>query len=353
MRARTALAAILATVAYGAMGGSPAQAQVPDGRGYGMALWEGQERPVNAAPADTTITHVGVGLYRVVFPGEAARHGVAHVTAISADPVWCQVLALGTAGTAEVVAVGCYRAGGVPADTSFTVSFSGSDSATPPPAPELGKFGYLDVHADGTLVTAYNSYGRTNTVTPVSVGVYRVVLPGLGAAGGRRGGLQVTAVNPGMPVRCKVVTWTTTVAAQDVLVACHNAAGLRTGTRFVLTVHDRPLWGEQFPWTQYGYMWRQGSTGSEATNFNSLLGAGGNRALDGPNGQVAVELPLLTDRPNTVQLAGFGADASFCALVTKWVVAGIVTFVPGVRCYTSTGAPTSPAFLLWYGNNPA
>jgi hypothetical protein len=356
MRKWTALAVLLAAGTFagfgptGTAGAAPVQSEL---RGYGMALYEGQARPTNAAPADTSILRSGVGRYRVVFPRAAARHGVVHVAAVNPGPVWCQVMAFGPFGADELVSVGCFRAGGTPADTNFSISFNGHDSATPPPAPELGKFGYLDARADGTILTAYNSTGRTNTVTPSGAGTYRVSLPGLGAAGGRRGGLMVTAIAPASPARCKVGGWTTSTAGQDALVVCHDAAGARTNTRFTLTFHDQPTWGETFPWAQYGYVWRQGLTGSDPTNFNSVLGEGGNRSLNGPDGQVAVELPHLTTRPDTVQLAAFGTSADFCAIGQKWYVAGIVTFVPGIRCYTAAGARSQPAFLLWYGNNPA
>jgi hypothetical protein len=354
MRMWTASAVFLAAMTFGASaaaGAAPALAD--DSRGYGMALYEGQERPTNAVPADTSIVRVSTGRYRVVFPGAAARYGVVHVAAVNPGPVWCQVLALGTFGADELVSVGCYRAGGASADTHFSISFSGSTIASPPPAPELGKFGHVDARADGTILTAYNSSGLTNTVTPVGAGVYRVQLPGLGAPGGRRGGLKVTAVNAATPVRCKVANWSTTTAAQDVTVVCHNPAGVRTNTRFTLTVHDQPRWGRQFPWKQIGYVLRDASPGSDATNFNSVLGPGGIRTLNGPDGRVNAELPQLITRPDTVQLAAFGTTPDFCTLGQKWFVAGIVTFVPGIRCYTTAGAPSQPSFLLWYGNNPA
>jgi hypothetical protein len=350
MRTRIALAVLLTAGAFSTFAAAPAHAA--ELKGYGMALYEGRPQPDNAAPANTTITRVATGRYRVVFPGSAAAHGIVHVAAINPRPVWCQVLTFGVSGADEAIAVGCYRAGGVPVDTNFSISFNGS-TGNPPPAPELGKFGYVDARADGSLVTAYNSFGLRNTVTPAGTGAYRVRLSGLGSATGvRRGGLMVNAVNLSSPVRCKVAYWTTTSAAQDVLVVCHDPAGIRTDTRFTLTFHDQPRWGDQFPWPQFGYVWRQGPTGSDQTNFNSVLGPGGIRVNNSPTGQPTVELPQLVATPDTVQLAAFGASADFCTIVDRWVHAGIATFVPGIRCYTTAGAPSEPSFLLWYGNNP-
>jgi hypothetical protein len=71
-------AAALATVGLAA----PAEAAVPDGHGF--VQWNGTAVvPSGTWPPATTVTPGGGGLYRVIFPGQAAKGGVVHVTAIS------------------------------------------------------------------------------------------------------------------------------------------------------------------------------------------------------------------------------------------------------------------------------
>jgi hypothetical protein len=327
---------------------TPAQAAEPDR--YGFALWEGAGQPTNAVPAGTTVTVLGANRFLVRFPGQAARGGVAHVSATNSGPVWCQVAAFGPSGLDEVVFVQCHKAGGTPLATGFSVSFSSSSNT--PLLPKPGDFGYIDSYPDGSLNSQYNSAGLSNVVAHAAVGVWSVRFPGLGTPGSRAGSVLATAVNSLIPVRCKVGNWASDVAGQTVRVLCHDATGAPVDTRFHLTFqYQRGYYGGQNPPRFFGYAWFPGTDGgSPETNFNSVLGTGGNRILVSSSGIAIVELPQLHTQPDSVQLTGFGPTADFCTMA-GWANIGTFTIVRAIRCFTNEGGPTRTSFVASYSSS--
>ena len=103
---KRALAALAVPLLVLAGFAAPAQAATPDR--FGFAMWDGATAPpATKSPPATTIVPWAVGRYRVTFPGQAARGGVVHVTAIDPHGRWCQAAAFGQTGPDELVLVDC------------------------------------------------------------------------------------------------------------------------------------------------------------------------------------------------------------------------------------------------------
>src|SRR5262245_61767172 len=168
----TAAAAAVATVGLA----SPASAATPDR--FGFVLWNGGAVvPSGTTPAATTVIPGPPGRYRIIFPGQGARGGVVHVTAINDAPYWCQADGWGGSGADEIVGISCYKVGGVLAATAFSAIFSVSSGPLSTP---IGLFGYIDANPAGALISQYNSAGALNTVAHAAVGQYVVTMPALG-----------------------------------------------------------------------------------------------------------------------------------------------------------------------------
>jgi hypothetical protein len=212
-----------------------------------------------------------------------------------------------------------------------------------------GQFAYLDANPIGPFLNQYNSSGAVNTVTAGGVGVYTVRLPGLGLPpGGRAGSLQATAVNAGIPARCKVGDWAH--AGPDVLVRvlCFNAAGAPLNTRFTLSYQQqRALFGGLLPPREFGYLWFAPPTGPAPTNFNSIVGAGANTATPSGPGLTYVTFPRLFGPPDNVQVTASGFGSEFCGMMFRWVgSAAAGTVVRNVNCWTNAGTPVNTGFLI-------
>jgi len=129
-RWKARLGALAAAAVAGALAiAAPAHAAVPDRFGY--VLWDGSTVVGSGTfPGPTTVTPVGVGRFRVIFPGQAAIGGVVHVTAITGPvPHWCQVDTFGPVGPDELAQIACYRVGGTLDPTGFSASYDSSSGA--------------------------------------------------------------------------------------------------------------------------------------------------------------------------------------------------------------------------------
>jgi len=114
------LLVLCAMVAAGAAAGAgTANAAVPDV--WGFAYIDTSSGVPNVAhqagswgPGPTvTVSPGGPGEYFVRFPKIGIpKGGIAHVTAVTQGPVWCQIEKWGQSGSDEIVAVQCYRYGG-------------------------------------------------------------------------------------------------------------------------------------------------------------------------------------------------------------------------------------------------
>jgi hypothetical protein len=318
---------------------APAQAAVPDGHGF--VLWNGASPVLGSTwPPATVVTPGGSGLYRIIFPGQAAPGGVVHVTAVNGGPVWCQPLRWGPSGADELVYVRCYRVGVGPVDTPFSAVFASSS----PPDGLPGRYGYVHVDPAGGIVSQYNSSLAANIVTPSSSpGQYTVRLPGLGTPGAVDGSLQVTAAHPSIGARCSVARWASDPSGQTALVYCFNSSGLPLNTWFTLSYqHERSLFGSVSPPRNFGYLWNMPpppapNVGPPPTNFNSLGGPGVNVAASAGPGLTLVAFRGIAQRPDTVQVTTFAYLGQFCNLQGPWGYSGTTVIVRNVACYNAGG----------------
>jgi hypothetical protein len=338
---RPALAGIAGIVGIGAatmIGIAPAQAAVPDR--FGFVLWNGTAVvPSATVPAATTVLFAPPGHYRISFPGQAAAGGVVHVTAINPTPHSCQAVAWGTVGADEVVLVDCYVVPGVLDKSAFSATFESSSGVLPPGA---GRFGYVDAQGTGAIISQYNSAGAPNAVVHLAVGQWLVRMPALGTPGSLDGSVQVTGVNPGMTVRCKVAKWFSDPNQQQILVYCHDAGGAFLDTRFTVSFqYQRSLLGSAFPPNHFGYVLFGPPLGPPTTNFNSVLGLGANTVTVAGSGLWLVRFPSLGTLPDDVQVTAFGPGTEFCGMLTPWAHSGPDTLVRDVNCFFPSGS-TAP-----------
>ncbi|WP_327001194.1 hypothetical protein OHA72_39540 [Dactylosporangium sp. NBC_01737] len=337
------LIALVTTFAGVAVAAPPAAAALPDAHGF--VLWNGTATvPSGTSPAGTTVVGGPAGVYTIRFPGQAAKGGVVHVTAINTGPRFCQAVKWGPSGADEIVMVLCSQPGGALVPAAFSAFF---ESSSGPAGPINGEFGYVDWNdPTGTMIDQYNSVGAVNSVTPLGVGLYEVKLPGLMTAGPVDGSLQATAVGS-TPARCKVRNWTSAPAGQIAYVACFNSAGAPFRTRFTLTYqYNQSLRGAGWPPRYFGYLWFRPPVGPPTTNFNSQLGFGANTLLGAGTGLSLVTFPRLAVLPDTVQVTAAGGGSDFCNLLFPWTHTPTDTVVRDVACYNSGGARVDAGFLI-------
>ncbi len=330
----------LAVTAISSIGS--ANAAVPDR--YGFVLWSGGTIVGSGTtPAATSVGVGGPGLYKIDFPGQAAKGGVAHVTAINSVPHWCQVNSLLISGADEIVTISCYKVGGGADFTDFSAIFSSSSGA---PSPAFGSFGYVDSLPSGSLVSQYNSAGLGDGVTHGPPGQWTVKFPGLATPGPIDGSLQATAVSPAsVPMRCKVLSWSSGPSGQVAQVNCYNAGGVLADTEFMLTYqYQRALYGGFGPPKYFGYLWNQPVGGPVSTNYNNPLGPGANTVS--PGTLALVKFPSLAVLPDDVQVTSAGQGSDFCGLNTPWAHIGGDTVVRDVNCFTNAGTPIGSGFLI-------
>lgn len=333
--------AVAAVAATAVTASGSATAAVPDK--FGFVLYSGGAVVGSGTtPAGTTVAVTGTGQYKIAFAGAARDGGVVHVTAINSSPHWCQVNSFLPSGTDEVVAISCYRPGGAPDFTDFSAIFSASSG----PASAVGAFGYVYSTVGGALLSQYNSAGSVNTVTHTGTGQWDVKFANLGTPGPIDGSLQATAVSPPVvPARCKVLSWNSSSAAQVAQVTCYDASGALADSQFTLTYqYQRSLYGGAIPPKYFGYLWNKPIGGPIATNYNSILGPGGNTLSAGTLSLVT--FPKIGVLPDDIQVTGSGPGSDFCGLNFAWAHSGSDTIVRDVNCFTNSGAPSAAGFLI-------
>ncbi|MFC0528895.1 hypothetical protein [Phytohabitans kaempferiae] len=347
-------ASALVIALAGAVGVSaPARAAVPDGHGF--VLWNGAAVvPSGTWPPATTVTAGGIGVYRIIFPGQAARGGVVHVTAINSSAVWCQAMRWGPSGADELAYVRCYRPGGTPVNTAFTAVFTSSS----PPDAIPGLYGYAHAQPTGAIVSEYNSVlGGGNSVTHLgSPGQYHVTFPALGTPGPFDGSVQLTAVNSSVGAHCEVARWSSSLAAQDIIVLCFNATGAPFDTGFTVSYQfERSLFGHAYPPRNFGYIWNRPplpapNPGPPPTNFSSVAGPGANGLSASGLGLTLVSFRAVAQQPDTVQVTPFGRGGEFCNIQAGWFYSGSTVLVRNVACYTAAGVRVDAGSFTSYNS---
>ncbi|MFJ6214239.1 hypothetical protein ACIQGZ_13020 [Streptomyces sp. NPDC092296] len=343
------LAALLAAALPTA---TTAHAAVPDR--WGFAYLDNPTPPPGYSPDPTrqwgswpspsstpvTVDQLGLGSYVVHFPQIGGPGGVAHVTAVNKAGDWCQLNAWQPNGPNEDVYVSCYRPGGAPDNSAFTVLYTASTGA---PSSPVGSYGYLFSDVSGALLAQYNSTGAANSVGKGGVGIWKAWLPNLGLSD-YSGNLQVTAVDPKRPARCKVSDWGPSSSGQTVLVACYDANGKPYDTRWTLSYsYQRAVHGPVYPPKAFGYLWFNGSLPPQ-TNFNSV---GGSNSLGISGSVFIVTMPYVANPPDHSQVTAYGSDPGYCGLATPWDRSGGTASLY-VDCFDPGGAPVKGQFFAAY-----
>ncbi|GII83893.1 hypothetical protein Ssi03_18830 [Sphaerisporangium siamense] len=357
-RLRNVLLRILCVVSALAAGltaaGTSARAAVPDRWGFAVVDVQNgvpdlSHQAGSWAPGPTvTVTPGAVGQVYVKFPQIGIPSGgVVHVTAITQTGQWCQVQKYTASGPDEIVAVRCYKYGGTPQFTPFSIVFSQSTGLLPAPK----AFGYL-LWTGAAIGTQYNSAGGGNTVTPLSTGVWRVRLPGLGSAG-QAGGFQATAVNPDKPARCKVSDWTPLAAEQVIIVRCHNATNVPADSGWTLTYQrERAITGAAVPPKNFGYIFDTtpanpgpytpvppAITYNSLGSFNEIQGAG--------TGLRLVTFHKVGVLQDDVQATAYGPGPEYCNLLAVWATFGNEALVRDVACYNGVTRVDRQSFVTY------
>lgn len=353
-KAFTRLLLVCAMVAGGAVAGAgAANAAVPDVWGFAYVdTTSGVPNPSYQAGSWTsgvvTVSPGVPGEYFVRFPNIGAKGGIAHVTAVSQTAEWCQVEKWGPSGPDEIVAVRCYRFGGSPATTRFSIVFASSSGAL---SSASQAFGY--VYWDGSsIASGYNSSLGVNAVYPGPPGEWTVWLPGLGSSVAA-GNIQVTAVDSTQPARCKVGDWSWAPSGQKIQVLCHDATVNPLKTGWTLTYQrERAITGAFAPPKLFAYTFDNVpanpgpyAPGPPPVNFN-FPGAT-NTVQSAGTGLRLVTFPAVGALPNNVQVTAFGPGPEFCNLLTLWTTSGSTTYVRDVVCYHAT-TPVNRASFVSY-----
>jgi hypothetical protein len=302
------------------------------------------------APLKVTTKPGAVGQVFVRFPKLASKGGIVHVTAVSGTPVWCQAQRWARSGSAEVVVVRCYRPGGVPVFSPFTVLYSRSSAGFVP----AGRgYGYAYFRPGHGLVARFNSAGAADTVTAAGPGAWKLSMPGLGSAK-LSGSVQVTAVNPVKPAKCQLSGWASTPARQVFRISCYGAGTAPMNTGWTLSYQrKRAITGTQPKHFGYAFDNKPLVAGPyapvpPAVNFNSLGGINTVRRAGG--GLRLVDFPRVGVLPNIVLVTGVKAGAGFCNLLSPWAtdIATRNVIVRDVACYTAAGKPQAHLATITY-----
>jgi hypothetical protein len=290
-----------------------------------------------------------LGQVAVLFPHLASKNGVVHVTAVNQGPIWCQAQKWAPSGVNELVLVRCYKAGGAPVFSPFTVMYTSSSKG---PFPAGRAYGYVHVRPPSGIVATFNSVGAANTVTAGPPGTWVVSMPGLGSAI-KTGNVQVTAADPSGPAKCEIAAWAATAAAQKFLVKCFNGAATPIKTGWSLSYQrGRSIFGGQPKLFAYTFNNKPLTAGPYApvppqVNFNSL---GGINAIMNGGGFALITFPRVGVLPNTVLVSPFNFGAGFCNLNTVWatVATSATVTVRDVVCWTATAHITPAASFVTY-----
>ncbi|MCZ7418378.1 MULTISPECIES: hypothetical protein [unclassified Micromonospora] len=290
---------------------------------------------------------VAPGRFLVRFPniGLGAR-GNAHVTAVARDGRFCQLVRWGSSGADEIVDVQCFRPGGTPTDTPFTVLWTVSSGVLPA---GVGAYASAQVLSN-VLAQSYNSAGAPVTVANVGVGIYALRFLAVGTAGTLSGNVQVTAQQPNaQPRRCKILRWGATGPDVLVYVACHDpATGALMNSDFTASFHrERSVYASFGPPKYFGYL---ATPFVGPTNYSHPLGVGANGFGPTGLGTYTVKFPALHEKSTTAQVTAIGDDPSYCTIQSRWAQFGSDAVLP-VSCFSNAGRPQDSEFSSTFSSS--
>jgi hypothetical protein len=336
--------------------GSPAAAATADRFGFAFVdnptvpAWTALPGPYQygswAAGPVATGGKFALGRFLVKFPNIAAgARGNVHVTAVAGDGRFCETVRWYASGLDQIVDVQCFKAGGSPADTPFTVLWTTSSGVLPA---GVGAYASAQVTTAGTLVQSYDSAGAAVTAGPLAPGIYSVRLNGVGDATGiLAGNVQVTALQPNaQPRRCKILKWGATGADVIVYVECHNPlTGTVINSDFTVSYHrERSVYASFGPPKYFGYL---STPFGGPTNYSYPLGVGANGFGPLGTGTYTVKFPALHEKATTTHVTAFGDGPGYCTIQDKWLRFGSDAVVP-VACFDNSGTPDKSEFSVTF-----
>ncbi len=280
-----AVAAMVLPATPAAAGGGDAA------RGYALVTDPSATSPVlpasqsfNSTGGSVEVRRIQTGRYSVVFHGAATAGGVAHAVAYGQGArTFCTVAGWGPgAGGVQRVNVHCFTGVGGPADTRFTVHFTGG-AALGGAAARFSYFWADEPVPSGrrTLTHGYtfDSTGGAIWYERISKGRYRFNLPPSPTeVWPHFPAVQVTAYHNG-PVHCQI-------AAPDRWeVRCVNSLGTPVDSRFVVTyARGADVLGRAGGTFHDGAGYPQGGAGAWSVPMDSYSSTPGVRLTATPNG---------------------------------------------------------------------
>ena len=185
----------------------------------------------------------------------------------------------------------------------------------------------------------HNSSGGAVTIEALpDPGFYKVVFAGL--AHGTVGNVQVSAYGAGNE-RCKPMLVNRTSTDANVWVICHNAAGVRAASRFVVSYTAT----DHLQFAGARLVTDSATTNHEPVNQQSSKELATTVSHIGV-GTYRMQFPGHTLGGNA-QVSAYGSDSGYCKVSS--VVGGLAATVEvTVRCYDSAGALADRRFMLDY-----
>jgi len=303
----------------------------------------------NPLGSTNTVTRLGVGNYRVDFPGLGTTGGTVQVSAYGGNHT-AKVASWGPSGTTQNVFVRCFNTSGNPVDGRFTVLFYKEIRGAAWSDAFLWAHNPTAASYTPSLTYQWNSKGGTNTMTRLSTGRYRATLPGINLTGGT---VLVTAYGNSSQ-RAKVESWGPSGGNMLVTVRCYNSSGNLVDTQFTLSFMSDVALGAQFPEeSDYGgYVWANNATATTYTpslayqlNNTDKINTIRQQSL----GAYRVSFPLLKSLNKTTAIVtAYGTGSEYCA-VNSWTAFGSSDSTNVfVRSYNNSGSLIDSRYTLLY-----
>lgn len=313
----------------------------------------------SGAPVTVARDPVQQNRFLVTIPDMGSAGGVVHACAYNGNHT-AVVNGWGVSGTGVVATVELFTPTGAPAnDAPFTIHYrlEGADDRR-----EAYLWANNPTVASYTPSTAYSWNGNRAdpTITRSAVGVYQVLLPGLGGStSGELGHVQVTPYATSL-LRAKVSSWGVSGADVLVNVRCFDGAGVPADGRFVLSYNEvaAPIAAAE---GSGAHVWANNSTAASYTpaaaytDSNGRLGpANAETIVRTAVGTYRVELPNVAPSGSSIALATAYGSSSNYASVSSWFSNGSGGSEVVVKTYTAAGASVDSQFtLLYLTNRPA
>jgi len=248
----------------------------------------------------------------------------------------------------QIVDVQCFKPGGAPADTPFTVLWTVSSGVLPA---GQGSYASAQVVSNG-LNQAYNSTGLGVGLGVGGVGIYQLRFSGVGLAGVMSGNVQVTAQQPNaQPRRCKILRWGVSGTDVFVYVTCHNPiTGAPMYSDFTISYHrERSVYASFGPPKFFGYI--ATPFPGTPTNYSYPLGVGANGWGGGiPSGTYTVKFPALHEKATTAHVTAISDGPSYCTIQDLWLKAGSDAVLP-VNCFDNAGVLEKSDFSATFASS--